>query len=138
MERNKYKILKEKITYLITNQLKQNKFEVLGVYVDFDYVVSSVPLSPDASPIIESYMVFLDIDYNGALDGYDPYSFANNFKNMCDKARDSVSEYIITPEGKITVNKNNALVSDAMIMTIDYKLEDTHKFKLEFRVDYER
>jgi hypothetical protein len=138
MERNKYKILKEKITYLITNKLKENKFEVLGVYVDFDYVVSSVPLAPNASPIIESYMVFLEIDYNGPLDGYDPYSFANNFKNMCDKARDSVSEYIITPEGKITINKNNALVSDAMIMTIDYKLEDTHKFKLEFRVDYER
>jgi hypothetical protein len=138
MERNKYKILKEKITYLITNKLKENKFEVLGVYVDFDYVVSSVPLAPNASPIIESYMVFLEIDYNGPLDGYDPYSFANNFKNMCDKARDSVSEYIITPEGKITINKNNALVSDAMIMKIDYKLEDTHKFKLEFRVDYER
>jgi len=138
MERNKYKILKEKITYLITNKLKENKFEVLGVYVDFDYVVSSVPLAPNASPIIESYMVFLELNYNGPLDGYDPYSFANNFKNMCDKARDSVSEYIITPEGKITINKNNALVSDAMIMTIDYKLEDTHKFKLEFRVDYER
>ena len=125
MERNKYKILKEKITYLITNKLKENKFEVLGVYVDFDYVVSSVPLAPNASPIIESYMVFLELNYNGPLDGYDPYSFANNFKNMCDKARDSVSEYIITPEGKITINKNNAL-------------EDTHKFKLEFRVDYER
>jgi hypothetical protein len=37
MEPNKQKILKEKISYLITNQLKQNKFEVLAVYVDFDY-----------------------------------------------------------------------------------------------------
>jgi hypothetical protein len=57
---------------------------------------------------------------------------------MCDKARDSVSEYVITPEGKLTSNKNNILVSDAMIVTIDYKIEDTHKFKLEFRVDYEQ
>jgi hypothetical protein len=138
MERDKYKILKEKISYLITNQLKQNNFEVLAVYVDFDYVVSSVPLEPSASPMIESYTIFLEIDYNGPLDGYDPYSFANHLKNMCDKARDSVSEYVITPEGKLTSNKNNILVSDAMIVTIDYKIEDTHKFKLEFRVDYEQ
>ena len=134
MEPNKQKILKEKISYLISNQLKQNNFEVFAVLVDFEYVT----LVPGASPIIDSYLVFLDVDYNGQLDGYDPYSFANNVKQMCDKARDSVSEYVVTPEGKLTSNKNNAIVSDAMIVTIDYKIEDTHKFKLEFRVDYER
>ena len=138
MEPNKQKRLKEKISYLITNKLKENNFEVFAVLVDFDYIVSYIPLSPDASPIIESYLVFLDVDYNGQLDGYDPYSFANNVKQMCDKARDSVSEYVVTPEGKLTSNKNNTIVSDAMIVTIDYKIEDTHKFKLEFRVDYER
>jgi hypothetical protein len=134
MEPNKQKILKEKISYLISNQLKQNNFEVLAVYVDFEYVT----LMPGTSPVIDSYLIFLDVDYNGQLDGYDPYSFANNVKQMCDKARDSVSEYVVTPEGKLTSNKNNVIVSDAMIVTIDYKIEDTHKFKLEFRVDYER
>lgn len=138
MERDKYKILKEKITYLITNNLKQNNFEVLGVYVDFEYIVSYIPLAPDASPIIESYTIFLDIDYGGPLDGYDPYSFTNHLKHMFDKVRDSVSEYVITPEGKLTNNKNNVLVSDALIVTIEYKLEDIHKFKLEFRVEYEQ
>jgi hypothetical protein len=115
MESEKEKILKNKISFLIKHELERNKFQVLSIDVFFDLF----PTKPGQVINIDNYDVFLDIDYDGPLDGYDPYSFANDIKVMCDKARDSVSEYVITSEGKITTNKDKILVFDAMIIKID-------------------
>jgi hypothetical protein len=134
MESDKEKILRDKIIILIKHELERNKFQVLSIDVFFDLF----PTKPGQVINIDNYDVFLDIDYDGPLDGYEPYSFASNLKDMCEKVRDSISEYVITSEGKITTNKDNILVSDAMIVKIDYKIEETHKFTLSFKIAYDR
>lgn len=133
MEPDKQRILTEKISYLITNELRENKFDVLAIDIDFSIEM----LESSEKYVIDSYDIFIDVDYNGALDGYDPYLFASHLKFLCEKAYDSVSKYVITPQGKITSDKgNNIVVHEGMILKIDYVIEETHKFNLTFKVSY--
>ena len=137
MEPNKQKILTEKISYLITNELRENKFDVLSIDIDFSIEMLEPLMSQTKEYVIDSYDIFIDVDYNGALDGYDPYLFASHLKILCEKAYDSVSQYVITPQGKITSDKgNNIVVHEGMILKIDYVIEETHKFNLTFKVSY--
>lgn len=132
MEPDKQRILTEKISYLITNELRENNFDVLAIDIDF-----SIEMFESLKYVIDSYDIFIDVDYNGALDGYDPYLFASHLKILCDKAYDSVSKYVITSEGKITSDKgNNIVVHEGMILRIDYVIEETHKINLTFKVSY--
>jgi hypothetical protein len=49
---------------------------------------------------------------------------------MCDKFTSAISQYTPTQEGKIVSGSSDNLVSDPMVIRVDYKYEETHNFTL--------
>jgi hypothetical protein len=136
MLKDKGKILSEKIEYLITMELTQRNFEVLSVDTD---IVTYTPDTTGSEPpekLIEGYIIFLHVDYNGRLDGDEPYSFGRDIQKVCESIRDAVTQYTITKEGKIVAGDKNIECSDAFIFSMEYKLEESHKFGVNFSFTY--
>ena len=124
-------VLSEKLKYLIIMNAKPKMFEVMNVYVEFDYIDQN-------HTKLENYDVDVKFDYNGALD-FDMYSFAHDIQRMSEKLRDVLNEYVITEEGKIVEGKNsNCFTTHPLIFNIDYKADETHIFDLGYKFTYTR
>ena len=124
-------VLSEKLKYLIIMNAKPKLFEVMSVYVEFEYIdLSQTKLA--------NYDVDVKFDYNGALD-FEMYSFAHDIQRMSEKLRDILNEYVITEDGKIVEGKNsNCFATDPLIFSIDYKADETHIFDLGYKFTYTR
>lgn len=133
---DKNKILKEKIQYLISMSLTEKKFDVISVDVDISTYISQTTGFEPPKNLIEDYYVILVVDYKGSINSFDPYSFTNDIKQMCEVMRDCVSQYTITQNGKIVKGDDNITVFDAVIMDIEFKYEELHKFTVNFKFAY--
>jgi hypothetical protein len=133
MDSNKLKVLKEKFEYLLRVGLTNSEFEIKEIDLDFDLTKT---INGDTE--IESYYIFTVVDYQGVLDGYEPYSFTYQLRDMLNKLQDSVSEYVILPEGKIVKHTNDDDVSlgDPTIVKINYELEGPYLFSIQIRAIY--
>ena len=122
-------VLSEKLKYLIIMNAKPKQFEIMSVYVEFNYTDNS-------HEKLESYDVDVKFDYNGSLE-FEMYSFAHDIQRMSEKLRDVISEYIISQDGKL-INGNNSKCypSDPMVFSIEYKVDEKHIFDLGYKFNY--
>ena len=133
MDSNKLKVLKEKFEYLLRMGLNNSEFEVKEIDLYFDLTET---MKGDTE--IESYHIYTVVDYQGLLDGYEPYSFTYQLRDMFNKLQDSVSEYVILPEGKIVTHtdNDNVSLSDPIVVNINYELDGPYLFSIQFRAFY--
>lgn len=122
-------VLSEKLKYLILMSAKRNQFEVMNVYVEFNY-------TDESHEKLESYDVDVKFDYEGSLE-FEMYSFAHDIQRMSEKLRDVISEYVISQDGKL-INGNNSKCypSDPMVFSIEYKVDEKHIFDLGYKFNY--
>jgi hypothetical protein len=122
-------VLSEKLKYLILMSAKRNQFDVMNVYVEFNY-------TDESHEKLESYDVDVKFDYNGSLE-FEMYSFAHDMQRMSEKLRDVISEYVISQDGKL-VNGNNSKCypSDPLVFSIEYKVDEKHIFDLGYKFNY--
>ena len=122
-------VLSEKLKYLILMSAKRNQFEVMNVYVEFNY-------TDESHEKLESYDVDVKFDYEGSLE-FEMYSFAHDIQRMSEKLRDVISEYVISQDGKL-INGNNSKCypSDPLVFSIEYKVDEKHIFDLGYKFNY--
>ena len=133
LDNDKLKRLEDKLKYLYKMELQQKKFVVSAIYIDFeqDQLV-------DGEWILDRVVIQVDFEYDGALDGDEVYFFTRDLKIMCDKFTSAISQYTPTQEGKIVSGSSDNLVSDPMVIRVDYKYEDTHNFTLATYITFPR
>ena len=122
-------VLSEKLKYLILMSAKRNQFEIMNVYLEFNY-------TDESHEKLESYDVDVKFDYEGSLE-FEMYSFAHDIQRMSEKLRDVISEYIISQDGEL-INDNNSKCypSDPMVFSIEYKVDEKHIFDLGYKFNY--
>lgn len=122
-------VLSEKLKYLIIMNAKPKQFEVINVYIEFDYT--------DAShEKLESYDIDVKFDYQGALD-FDVYSFAHDIQRMTEKLRDVLHEYVLSKEGKLVSGDSlHCFSAEPTIFSINYKADEIHIFDVGYRFRY--
>ena len=122
-------VLSEKLKYLILMSAKRNQFEIMNVYVEFNY-------TDESHEKLESYDVDVKFDYEGSLE-FEMYSFAHDIQRMSEKLRDVISEYVISQDGKL-INGNNSKCypSDPLVYSIEYKVDEKHIFDLGYKFNY--
>ena len=122
-------LLSEKLKYLITMNSKSTHFDIMNLYIEFDYI-------DQEHTKIANYDIDVKFDYQGALD-IDMYSFAHDIQRMSEKLRDLLNEYVITNDGKIVEGKNsNCFATEPMIFNIEYEADTKHVFDLGYKFNY--
>jgi len=123
-------VLTEKLKYLITTNAKLKQFDVMKIFIDFEYADQN-------REKLSAYDIDVDFDYEGALD-FDMYTFAHDIQRMSEKLRDVVNEYVISQEGKIVSRENsNCYTTEAMVYHISYEIDTKHVFNLGYKFNYE-
>jgi hypothetical protein len=125
----KEEVLSEKLKYLIIMNAKPKMFEVMNIYIEFEYDGNHEKL--------EGYDIDVKFDYEGPLD-FDMYSFAHDIQRMSEKLRDILSEYVITQDGKILSGSNSNCYpsGEPMIFNIEYETDMKHIFELGYKFRY--
>jgi hypothetical protein len=124
-------VLKEKLKYLIRIGAKNRQFDVMNVYIEFEYIDQN-------HTKLANYDVDVKFDYQGSLE-FEMYSFAYDIQRMSEKLRDIVNEFVITEDGKIVEGKNsNCFATDPLVFSIEYKVDETHIFDLGYKFTYTR
>lgn len=119
--------LTEKLKYLVI-MLSKEEFQILDFNIMFDYITE------DNQKKIESYYVDVRFDYDGPIDSYG-YNFTNDIRKMMSLMRSYLSEYTITPEGKITTDQQ-IRISDGDIYRAEFVFETTHIFDTSFSFSF--
>jgi hypothetical protein len=133
LDKVKLKRLEDKLKYLYKMELQQKKFVASDIDIDFEQ-----DQLEDGEWILDRVVIQVDFEYDGALDGDEVYFFTRDFKIMCDKFTSAISQYTPTQEGKIVSGSSDNIVSDPMVIRIDYKYEDTHNFTLATYITFPR
>ena len=123
-------VLTEKLKYLITTNAKLKQFDVMKIFIDFEYADQN-------RQKLGAYDVDVQFDYEGILD-FDMYNFAHDIQRMSEKLRDVVNEYVISQEGRIVSRENsNCYTTEAMVYHISYEVDTKHVFNLGYKFHYE-
>lgn len=133
LDKEKLKRLEDKLKYLYKMELEQKKFVVSVIDIDFEQDQLET-----GEWILERVFVQVDFEYDGRLDGDEVYYFTRDLKIMCDMFTSAISEYTPTQEGKIVSGPSDNIVSDPMVIRVDYKYEDTHNFTLATYITFPR
>jgi hypothetical protein len=133
LDKEKLKRLEDKLKYLYRMELEQKKFVVSVIDIDFEQ-----DQLESGEWILERVVVQVDFEYDGRLDGDEVYFFTRDLKIMCDNFTSAISQYTPTQEGKIVSGSSDNLVSDPMVIRVDYKYEDTHNFTLATYITFPR
>ena len=131
LDKEKLKRLEDKLKYLYNMELQQKQFVVSTIDIDFEQ-----DQLESGEWILERVVVQVDFEYDGRLDGDEVYYFTRDLKIMCDKFTSSLSQYTPTQEGKIVSGTSDNIVSDPMVIRVDYKYEDTHNFTLATYISF--
>ena len=133
LDKEKLKRLEDKLKYLYKMELEQKKFVVSAIDIDFEQ-----DQLESGEWILERVVIQVDFEYDGRLDGDEVYYFTRDLKIMCDKFTSALSQYTPTQEGKIVSGTSDNIVSDPMVIRVDYKYEDTHNFTLATYITFPR
>lgn len=131
LDKEKLKRLEDKLKYLYKMELEQKKFVVSVIDIDFEQ-----DQLESGEWILERVVIQVDFEYDGRLDGDEVYYFSRDLKIMCDKFTSALSQYTPTQEGKIVSGTSDNIVSDPMVIRVDYKYEDTHNFTLATYISF--
>jgi hypothetical protein len=122
-----YETLIEKLKYLYTIELREKQCIVKAFDIDF--------VTED--DLIEEVDIYVTFDYEGHIDGIDPYTFANDIKTLLYNVRQCFTSYTPTKEGKFIKGDENVYVSDGMVFKLDYEWDVKQIFLLSFKITYE-
>ena len=131
LDSKKELVLSEKLKYLYKMALQQQKCIVKEMDIEFETMKNT-----DGQDIIEIVNIDMDFEYQGGLDGYEPYTFAADLGRMFERVRNAISQYTPTQYGKLKTGDEDVYVSDAMIFKINYEFENTQTFSLSFKITY--
>ena len=131
LDKNQLERLKDKLKYLYSMELQQKQFVVSTIDIDFEQ-----DQLESGEWILERVVIQVDFEYDGRLDGDEVYYFTRDLKIMCDKFTSALSQYTPTQEGKIVSGTSDNIVSDPMVIRVDYKYEDTHNFTLATYISF--
>lgn len=120
------KTLIEKLKYIYNLELRQMKCNVMGLDINIDKFDN----------LITEIDIYVTFDYDGYIESSDPYSFSDGIKYLLDKVRDCFTTYTPTREGKLVKGDDNVYCSDAFIISMEFKYEETHIFNVNFKLTY--
>ena len=133
LDKDKLKRLEDKLKYLYKMELQQKKFVVSAIDIDFEQ-----DQLENGEWILDRAVIQVDFEYDGRLDGDEVYFFTRDLKAMSNIFTSAISQYTPTQEGKIVSGPSDSLVSDPMVIRVDYKYEDTHNFTLATYITFPR
>jgi hypothetical protein len=116
------KKLAAKLEYLIFQELNPN-FDDIVVDVDLN-IIRGEPTE------IDSYFIMIQCNYKGNIDSVDSRTFSGDLNKVSDLVHSAASAYIIKPDGKLKSLSidDEVYIGEPRIDTIEYVVEDTHKF----------
>lgn len=117
------KVLSEKIKYLIITEAGK----------EFDIISASLDIEEYSNNLIESYIVFIEFDYQGPIDS-EVYYFARDIRIMSNKMRDIVGKYVLTSNGKIVSGGENVTIGDGFIWGSKFTADESHEFQMSFKI----
>jgi hypothetical protein len=116
------KKLAAKLEYLIFQELNPN-FDDIVVDVDLN-IIRGEPTE------IDSYFIMIQCNYKGNIDSVDSRTFSGDLNKVSDLVNSATSAYILKPNGKLKSLSidDEVYIGEPRIDTIEYVVEDTHKF----------
>jgi hypothetical protein len=117
------KKLAAKLEYLIFQELNPN-FDDIVVDVDLN-------MTRGEPTEIDSYFIMIQCNYKGGIDSVDSRTFSGDLNKVSDLVNSATSAYILKPDGKLkslSIDDNNIYIGEPRIDTIEYVVDDTHKF----------
>jgi hypothetical protein len=121
-------VLSEKLKYLIMSEISK-RFEIFEFRVEFDYIDYEV------RDRIEQYDIDIKFDYHGTIDS-ESSGFGTDIETMSEDLRGIISNYTISPEGKIRSGDNDAFVHEGLIWGLEFEADTKHIFNMSFKVNY--
>jgi hypothetical protein len=132
MDRNNINIVGEKLTYLITNSLKEKDFTVDDVDIDFDF--NNLGTKENPSLIIERYFVNLDVDYMPPVYDWSVSKITHELDKIIGLITDCVSEFTVTTNGKI-IRGNNSIPMEAKLFRIDFTEDEKQRLLINCMIE---
>ena len=120
-------VLSEKLKYLIMSEMSK-KFEIFEFHVEFMY-------TDGMRNTLEEYDIDIKFDYHGTIDS-ESSGFGTDIETMSEDLRGIISNYTISPEGKIRSGDNDAFVHEGMIWGLEFEADTKHIFNMSFKVNY--
>jgi hypothetical protein len=79
---------------------------------------------------IDSYFIMIQCNYKGNIDSVDSRTFSGDLNKVSDLVNSATSAYILKPDGKLKSLSidDEVYIGEPRIDTIEYVVEDTHKF----------
>ena len=116
------KKLAAKLEYLIFQELNPN-FDDIVVDVDLN-------MTRGEPTEIDSYFIMIQCNYKGNIESVDSRTFSGDLNKVSDLVHSAASAYIIKPDGKLKSLSidDEVYIGEPRIDTIEYVVEDTHKF----------
>jgi len=121
-------VLSEKLKYLIMSEISK-RFEIFEFRVEFEYIDYVV------RDRIDQYDIDIKFDYHGTIDS-ESSGFGTDIETMSEDLRGIISNYTISPEGKIRSGDNDAFVHEGMIWGLEFEADTKHIFNMSFKVNY--
>jgi len=121
-------VLSEKLKYLIMSEISK-RFEIFEFRVEFEYIDYVV------RDRIDQYDIDIKFDYHGTIDS-ESSGFGTDIETMSEDLRGIISNYTISPEGKIRSGDNDAFVHEGMIWGLEFEADMKHIFEMSFKVNY--
>jgi hypothetical protein len=132
MKKDKIPVIQEKLKYLLTQSFKENRFDVLGI----DVVIFEYTEKDNGDLEIISYDVYPKVDYQGPLDGWEPWHFRNDLGKMFEHAFMAASSFSIEQDGRVVRGSENVYIGEPSVISMNYKVEEQHEFLLSFKITY--
>jgi len=132
MKKDKIPVIQEKLKYLLTQSFKENHFDVKGMDIEID----EYDEKDNGDIEIISYDVYPKVDYEGSIDGWDPWHFRNDLGKLFEHAHRAASSFSIEQDGRIVRGSENVYVEEPSVITINYKVDELHEFLLSFKITY--
>jgi hypothetical protein len=116
------KKLAAKLEYLIFQELNPN-FDDIVVDVDLN-------MTRGEPTEIDSYFIMIQCNYKGNIDSVDSRTFSGDLNKVSDLVNSATSTYILKPDGKLKSLSidDEVYIGEPRIDTIEYVVDDTHKF----------
>jgi hypothetical protein len=132
MKKDKIPVIQEKLQYLLTQSFKENRFDVLRIDVEIDEYTEK----DNGDLEIISYDVYPKVDYQGPLDGWEPWHFRNDLGKMFEHAFMAASSFSIEQDGRVVRGSENVYIGEPSVISMNYKVEEQHEFLLSFKITY--
>jgi hypothetical protein len=132
MKKDKIPVIQEKLQYLLTQSFKENRFDVNQIDVEIDEYTEK----DNGDLEIISYDVYPKVDYQGPLDGWEPWHFRNDLGKMFEHAFMAASSFSIEQDGRVVRGSENVYIGEPSVISMNYKVEEQHEFLLSFKITY--